>query len=129
MLKIQLCITGINDIYKKYTLINAGLKNNPTLTTSMGHYRTEHALGWFNPSAVFFPFHPYYWVIDLTQPLGEIDHLAGLSLTLVLGYFLSHCLNKISNKYLLYYKCKIMSVSVIKQPNQRGHCLCDLNLI
>jgi len=36
-----------------YTLKNAGLKNNSTLTTPLGHYRKENVLGWFDPSAGF----------------------------------------------------------------------------
>jgi len=50
----------------------------------------------------------------LTQSVGEIDHLAGLSLTHVLDYFMSHYFIKISNKYMLYYECKIIIVSVIQ---------------
>ena len=43
---------------KQYTRKNAGLKNNPILTTLLGHYGTEHTLGWFDPAAGLDAFNP-----------------------------------------------------------------------
>ena len=38
-----------------------GQKNNPTLTQALGHYGTEHVMGWFDPNAGFY---------HVTQMLG-----------------------------------------------------------
>ena len=56
-------------------------KNNPFLTTLLGHYGSEHTLGWFDPAAGLDHFNPDGWVDYLTDTLCENNYIARINLT------------------------------------------------